>query len=130
MESIAKNKNQITLYFSSENSLGKQLHAYVESSEKKVLPIDISKTKVTGTQWAEIAEGLGVEISGLIDQDHPDFKNEYGDSDIDLDENGWLRLLEKSPHLLKFPVAIDGKNYIALKTGASFKERLDPDSCL
>lgn len=128
MDSIAKDKNQITLFYSSENSLGKQVQAYVESADKKVLGVDISKTKVTGTQWSEIAEGLGVDISDLVDRQHPDFKNEYGDSDINLDWNDWLKLLEKSPHILKYPVAIDGEDYIPLKTAASFKEHFTADS--
>ena len=56
---IAMDKKQLTLYYSSENSLGKQVHAYVKSSGKDQLTIDISKTNITGTQWAELADGLG-----------------------------------------------------------------------
>jgi len=33
---IAMDKKQITLYYSSKNSLGKQLNAYIESSEKNI----------------------------------------------------------------------------------------------
>ena len=128
MGTIAKDKNQITLFYSSENSLGKQLSAYVKSSEKKVLTIDISKTKVTSTQWTEIAEGAGVEISDLIGTDHPDFKRKYGEDKMDLDSNDWLKILEKNPQLLKYPVAITGDNYLILETAASFKEHMENDS--
>ena len=125
---IAMDKKQITLYYSSKNSIGKQIHAYVEASGKKNLAIDISKTNVTGTQWAEIADGLNIPIRDLVAQDHPDFLETYGENKQDLDENDWLKILEKEPHLLKHPIAIDGENYIELESAASFKKFIEPDS--
>lgn len=125
---IAMDKRQITLYYSSENSIGKQIHAYVQSSEKKNLAVDISKTNVTGTQWAELASGLNKEIKDLVAQDHPDFLNTYGEKDQDLDENDWLKILNKEPHLLKHPIAVDGEDFIELESAASFKKFIAPDS--
>ncbi|UWX54447.1 hypothetical protein NYZ99_16205 [Maribacter litopenaei] len=125
---IAMDKRQITLYYSSENSIGKQIHAYVESSQKKNLAIDISKTNVTGTQWAELADGLHKEIKDLVAMDHPDFLNTYGEQGQDLDENDCIKILQKEPHLLKHPIAIDGNHYIELESAASFKKFMEPDS--
>ncbi|MGB3152623.1 MAG: hypothetical protein WBB27_18350 [Maribacter sp.] len=128
MGSIAKDKNQITLFYSSKNSLGKQIDAYVASSEKATLSVDISKTTVTAKQWAEIADGLGIEIKGLIGTDYPDFKKEYGKGQKDLEANDWLKILENNPHLLKHPIAINGSDYLVLKTAASFKKYMENDS--
>ncbi len=128
MGSIAKDKNQITLFYSSENSLGKQVDAYVSSSEKKVLSIDVSKTKVTGTQWTEIADGLGVEVSDLVGTDNPDFNDKYGEDSKSLETNDWLKILEKNPQLLNYPVAINGNNYLKLESAASFKKYMENDS--
>lgn len=128
MGTIAKDKRQITLYYSSKTSIGKQLDAYVNASEKKVLSIDISKTDVTGTHWVEIAEGLGVQVSDLIGNDHPDFKEKYGDGKIDLEANDWLKVLENNPELLKSPIAINGEDYQWLETSAAFKKYMEHDS--
>jgi arsenate reductase-like glutaredoxin family protein len=125
---IAMDKKQITLYYSSENSLGKQIHAYVESSEKKHLAIDISKTNVTGTQWAELAGGLNKHISELISTDHPDFKAKYNDENPDLDDNDWLKILNKNPSLLKYPIIVIGEEFIELKSASDFKHYMEPDS--
>lgn len=125
---IAMDKKQITLYYSSETSLGKQLNAYVESSEKKHLTIDISKTKVTGTQWAELADGLGKQIAALVNNKHPDFKEEYGDSDANLNDDDWLKVLNKNPSLLKYPILVKSGQYIELKSASDFKHHMDPDS--
>ncbi|MGO4920044.1 arsenate reductase family protein [Maribacter spongiicola] len=125
---IAMDKKQITLYYSSENSIGKQLNAYVESSGKDHLTIDISKTNVTGTQWAELADGLGKNISDLINTEHADFKKIYGDDTIDLDDDGWLKILNKNPVLLKNAIVIKGENFIELTSASDFKQYMDPDS--
>ena len=125
---IAMDKKQITLYYSSETSLGKQVNAYVESSEKDHLTIDIAKTNVTGTQWAELAEGLHKAISDLINREHPDFKSKYGDSDVNLDDDDWLKVLHKNPSLLKYPIIVKGKEFIELKSASDFKHYMEPDS--
>lgn len=125
---IAMDKRQIILYYSSENSLGKQVNAYVESSEKKHLTIDISKTNVTGTQWAELADGLGKQIADLINNEHPDFKEKYGDSDAILNDDDWLKVLNKNPSLLKYPIIIKGDKYIELTSASDFKHHMDSDS--
>ena len=128
MGSIAKDEKQITLYYNSESSLGKQINAYVSSAEKEVLAIDISKTKVTAKQWAEIADGLKQKISELVDEKHPDFKATYGDETIDLEEKDWLRLLEKNPKVLKNAIAINGNQYLNMDSAASFKKYYEADS--
>lgn len=125
---IAMDKKQITLYYSSENSIGKQLNAYVESSGEDHLTIDISKTNVTGTQWAELADGLGKNISDLVNTDHADFKKIYGDDTIDLDDDGWLKILNKNPVLLKNAIVIKGETFIELTSASDFKQYINPDS--
>ncbi|WP_116771498.1 arsenate reductase family protein [Maribacter litoralis] len=125
---IAMDKKQITLYYSSENSIGKQLNAYVESSGKDHLTIDISKTNVTGTQWAELAEGLGKDVSDLVNTDLPDFKETYGENYVDLDNDGWLKILDKNPRFLKNAIVIKGDKYIELTSASDYKQYMDPDS--
>ena len=68
---ISKNKRKATLYYNSASSIGKQCYGYVQASKKKVLGIDISKTKVTGTQWVELAENLNLKVKDLIGMKNP-----------------------------------------------------------
>lgn len=125
---ISKNEHKITLYYNSENTIGKQTYAYVKPSEEHVLAIDISQTKVTGTQWAEIAENLNMPIADLINQQHPDFVKEYGSEKVDLDENDWLRVLEKRPVLLAYPIVIKGNNFIVIKNPSDYVKFIENDS--
>lgn len=125
---IAMDGKQIKLYYSSKNSLGKQLNAYVKSSKMKNLTIDISKTNITGTQWMELADGLGKNICDLINRDHPDFKEAYGDSKANLDDEDWLKVLDKNPQLLKHALLIKGDKYIELTSASDFKQHMEADS--
>lgn len=125
---IAKNDRQITLYYNSQTTLGKQTFAYVEPSRKKILAVDISRTKVTGTQWAEIAEGLNVEISNLINQEHPDFVKLYGSEPLDMERHDWLKLLQNHPEVLACPVVIDGNRFIQINNPSDFAKFLDTDN--
>ncbi len=125
---IAKNDNQITLFYDSETSLGKQTYAYVESAEKDILAVDISKTKVTGTQWAELADNLNVPIRELVDQDHPNFVKAYGKDKVDLDENGWFKVLENTPSILSCAIVVDGEKTIPIKSPSDFVKYIEDDS--
>ncbi len=125
---IAKDDDQITLFYNSETSIGKQTLGYVDSSERDIQTVDISKTKVTGTQWTELAEGVKMPISELVDQEHPDFKEAYGPDQVDLDEHDWLRVLEKTPSVLAYPVAIQGKRFLAIRNPSDFAKFIEADS--
>lgn len=125
---IARNNNEIKLYYSSENTIGKQTYAYVVSSEKKTQSIDVSKTKIPGSHWVEIADNLGVTIQHLINREHPDFIKQYGEKKIDLDQHDWLRILENHPETLAFPIAIMGEKTIAIHSPSDFAKYLDPDT--
>tara|TARA_R110000868_G_scaffold28633_2_gene107206 strand:- start:63029 stop:63442 length:414 start_codon:yes stop_codon:yes gene_type:complete len=125
---ISKDNNKITLYYNSKNSIGKQCYAYVQASEKKVLGVDLSKTKVTGTQWSELAENLNIPIKDLIDVNHADFVREYGSDKVDMEPNDWLKILEKKPKLVQFPILIFGTSFYQLKSGADFKKYLGASS--
>lgn len=125
---ITRNNNEIRIYFSSETSIGKQAYAYVNASEKKVLGVDVSKTKVPGSHWAEIADGLNIKIRELVNTKHPDFIKEYGDKKIDLDQHDWLRILEKHPETLAFPVVIMENKTMAIHTPSDFVKYMDPDT--
>lgn len=125
---ISTDKNKLSLYYNSESSIGKQCYAYVQSSDKKVLGIDITKTTVTPTQWTELADGLNIKVKDLLDTSHPDFKQKYGEDAIAMEPNDWLKILEKNPQLVQFPVLIFGEKYYQLKSGAEFKKYLEADS--
>ena len=120
MGTISKDARKITLFYHSGTSLGKQTYPYVTTAIRRVLAIDISKTKVTGTQWTEIAEGLGIGIAELVHRKHPDFIKQYGSPDVDLETDGWLNVLRNKPHLLICPIIIVGTAFFKVNSPSDF----------
>lgn len=121
---ISKDNRQIKLYYNSQSSLGKQTRAYIEASGRKILTIDISKTKVTGTQWLEITDKLNIKISELVNQKHPDFVKIYGDKELALEQEDWLKLIEKHPIIINYPIVINGKEFLQIKSPSQFAKHL------
>lgn len=128
MSAIPENDRQITIYYDSKSSLGRKCYAAAESSGARVKSIDLTTTKVTGTDWVELADMLNVKVLDLIDQGHPIFIDLYGEDKVDLDTNDAIKILEKHPETLVFPIVIRGNRAIQAKNSGELHKLVDPDS--
>lgn len=124
---ISKHKNMIKLYYSSKSSVGKQTHSYLNASLKDLLAIDVTKTNVTGSQWKEMAEHLKSSVGNLITKNHPSFTRLH-DINIDLDDNGWIKILDNNPEVLVHPIVIIDNTYIQIKNPSDIEKILEPNS--
>lgn len=87
-----------------------------KSFQEKILDVDLSKTKVTGTQWTELAKRLEKPIKELINIEHPDFMKEYGKThDLHGDED-WLKVLVNNPKVVTQPILVNGDKVIQIDT--------------
>lgn len=127
MSVISTNNKMIKIYYSSKSTIGKQTYSYVNASFKELLAIDVVKTNVTGTQWKEMAEHLKMSIGDLIDKEHPIYIENY-DKDADLDEHGWIKVLDNHPEVLNFPIVILGNLFLQIKNPSDIEKHLDPNS--
>ena len=125
---IATNNRELNLYYNANNSIGMQTLAFVQASKKKVLAVDLSKTKVTGTQWAELADLLGIPIKDLINTEHPDFIKLYGkDNDLEGDDD-WIKVLQKNPSVVTQPILVNGNKAMQVNTPSDVMVFLDAES--
>tara|TARA_R110000751_G_scaffold223731_1_gene325846 strand:+ start:292 stop:702 length:411 start_codon:yes stop_codon:yes gene_type:complete len=124
---IAKHDNMNKIYYSSKSSIGKKTLAYLKASHKDLLDIDITKTKVTGTQWKEIAQNLDVTIDNLVDKNVFDF-TAYKDSNADLSETDWIKVLNNSPEVLTYPIVVLGKDFYQIHNPSEIEKLLEPNS--
>ena len=122
---IATNKRELNLYYNPNSSVGMQTLAFVEASKYKVLAVDLTQTKVTGTQWAELAERLGKPIKALINTDHPDFIHAYGKNhDLESDDD-WLKVLENNPKVVTQPILVHGDQALQVSNPTMVLEFLE-----
>ncbi|PHQ30194.1 MAG: hypothetical protein COA80_05790 [Leeuwenhoekiella sp.] len=127
MKSIARSENQITLIYNSENHVGERTHAHASAiKDKELQAIDIAKTPLTGTQWAELADGLNTTVKGLLS-----FENVSDDDELktaDFDENDYIKIIENRPELLAHPILIHDDKMKQVTNPTEAQEFLGVDS--
>ncbi|MGB3775264.1 MAG: hypothetical protein WA951_08410 [Leeuwenhoekiella sp.] len=128
MNSIARNDNQLTLVYSSKTRLGKRTRAHVDAVKSTELQtIDVAETKLTGTQLAELAQGLNKEIKDLVNYEEAD--NEEEDQvQGDYDDNDYINILNNSPELFTHPIAILGKQMLQITNPTDIQQFIEVDS--
>lgn len=114
MGEIATSDRQITLYYNSESRRAKQTLAYAKAEGLAILQIDILKTPLTGTQIAELANRLGIEVKDLINQEHPAYMSKFDSHE--LSTNDWIKLIRSNPEIMKQPIALRGSMTILVET--------------
>jgi arsenate reductase len=114
MGEIATSRRQITLYYNSNSSRAKQTLAYAKAEGLPILEIDILKTKLTGTQIAELADRLKLEIKDLVNQEHPSYTQKFEHHNFS--DNDWIKMIQHNPEIMKQPIALRGNITILVET--------------
>jgi arsenate reductase-like glutaredoxin family protein len=125
---LTTTKNHLQLIYNSKNSLGKQALAYINSSEKSIYTLDTAKDNLTPTQWSEIASKLELSIAELVDKNQSDFKNEFGSDDIVMDDDQWIKVINKKPYLITKPILVAGDRVFQITTPSDILKYIEADS--
>ncbi|MEB8345205.1 hypothetical protein OO010_04055 [Flavobacteriaceae bacterium KMM 6898] len=115
MGEIATSERQITLYYNPNSTRAKQTLAYAKAEGLPIHEIDILKTPITGTQIAELAGRLDMEIKDLVNQDHPIYIAKFKEHH-DFSDDDWIKMIRNNPDIMKQPIAIRGKLTILIET--------------
>lgn len=124
---IATDSNKITFYYNSNSNVDKQSLAYVQDSLKKILTIDVSKTKVSDTQWVEIATKLNLTLADLVNKNHPDFTKNYN-SDTVLSEDDWIKVIQNNPDVIANAILVIEDKFYKIETPSQVRQLLGTNS--
>jgi len=114
MGEIATSDRQITVFYSSKSRRAKQTMAYTKAEGLPIQEVDILKTKLTGTQIAELADRLSIHIKDLVNQEHPSYKKRFEHHDFS--ERDWIKMIQHNPEIMKQPIALRGDITILVET--------------
>jgi len=120
---LARDDREFTLIYSHNTRVGKHTLAYLQGIEEKLNAIDISKTKVSDTQWTEIAEALNCKVGDLIDKRLVEVEDTS-----DFGTNDWLKILQNNDAVLSHPIAINGKSTKQITNGSDVLKFFGVDS--
>tara|TARA_R110002020_G_scaffold263529_6_gene478222 strand:+ start:371 stop:853 length:483 start_codon:yes stop_codon:yes gene_type:complete len=127
MKSIARDDNQLTLIYSSTTRVGKRTRAHIDAlKDRELQTIDIAETPLTGTQWAEVADGLNKKIKDLLSYEEIEDDDELQGSDFD--DNDYIKILKERPELLAHPIAIQGDRMKQIINPTEIQEFIGVDS--
>ena len=96
--------NELFFYFNPTHTIDKQMRAYAQSISQHINEINIEKERITLTGWQTILEKLKLRPKDLLNRAHPDYQSKIAGKTWD--DEGWLNILTRNPHLLKAPIAI------------------------
>jgi arsenate reductase len=114
MGEIATSKRQVTLFYNPKSERGKQTLAYAKSTGLAVQEVDILKTKLTGSQLAELADKLHIEVADLVNQEHPAYTSHFSHHNYSTDD--WIKMIQHNPEIMKQPIALHGETATLIKT--------------
>lgn len=99
MGEIVISDRLITLIYNAKSVREKQALAYAKAARNAIREINISKTKLAGTQ---IADKLKIKIQDLANQDHPAYIKKFKQHDFS--ENDWIKVIQHLPEIMKQPL--------------------------
>jgi len=106
--------SELYFYHSPTQLVDKQTLAYAKSISPFVNTIDLSKEKLTATQWNTLLVKLNLRAKDLLNRAHPDYQRFIAGKNWD--DESWLNILIKSPNLIKAPIASLRRNAILCLT--------------
>jgi len=124
---ISKNHNQINLYYHPEHRLAKKCIAIANANKAKVLAIDISKTRVSQTDWSEIARILNTSVVNLVDLEHEAVTSKFGKTP-DVDEFSALKIIQNNPEVIHSPIALRKDKVVVADTARDILKLQDSDT--
>lgn len=120
-------ERQLNFYYYPGHKLSKDALAYAESSDAKLNAVNIKKTKITGTQWVELANMLGGKVEDLLVKEHPVFQ-EIFDKNTSLSTEDAIKILHNHPEMLVYPIATRGNKAVRIKMTTDVLQLTKPDT--
>ncbi|WP_100614991.1 arsenate reductase family protein [Confluentibacter citreus] len=115
---LATDDKELIYIYSNQSNLGKKVLAYAQSSDKVLRAINIDKEKISDTIWLEIADMVNKPLAELFS---PELTDSHGiDNALDYNTDDLLKIVNKNPSLLQYPIAINGKKAISIKDRYDF----------
>ncbi|MCE7057622.1 glutaredoxin [Algoriphagus sp. AGSA1] len=95
--------SELYFYHSPSQVVDKQTLAYAKSVAQFVNTIDLSKERLTATQWHSLLIKLNLRAKDLLNRASPDYQRHIAGKNWD--DESWLNILIKYPNLIKAPIA-------------------------
>ncbi len=102
--------NELVIYYDATSSSSKQTRAYAHSISSHVNATSYQDLRCSSTYWRDLLEMLQLRPKDLLNRAHPEYQSKIRGNNFD--DEGWLTVLIRYPHLIKAPIAIKNRRAI------------------
>ncbi len=104
------NPREILIYYNPESSSDRKTIAYAKSMSKHVKTYSHGDAQVTTTAWKSLLKKMDIEPKKLFNKALPEYQSSLKGKE--LDEEGWLHVIQHNTHLLRSPIAVRGDKVV------------------
>jgi len=126
MSVLTTDENLMTLLYSSESQLGKQVLGYVQGVNDDLRTIDVVETQLGDTVWVTLADGLNKSLGELFSMRAGELPDDTDSASFSTDD--WLKVIENNPAVLRKPIAIKGKEFLQVENRSEILKFFGVDS--
>ena len=105
---------EIMIYYNPERSSDRQTVAHAKGITRHIKSYAHSSSPSTGYSWQVILKSLEIHPKELLNKADPYYQQHIRGREFDME--GWLKVLQYNPQLIKAPIAIRGNKAILCKS--------------
>lgn len=98
--------NEIFIMYDPSSSKGRQTLAFAHTLSPNIKGWDVAQKPLTPTQWRNLLDMLALRPKDLLDRSKEYYQEHLRGSD--LDDEGWLNVLQRNTALLLAPIVVKG----------------------
>lgn len=97
--------NFVTIYYNPDNHQHQKALAYLESTGKKVVTVNLMAEPITPTRLQKLALEMGCAVNEMVDQHTETYQQKY--KGTALSDSDWLTVLCHNHDMIKLPIVVD-----------------------
>lgn len=100
------NPREILIYYNPNSSSDRKTVAYANALTPHIKSYSHQQANCSSTTWQVILNNLNVDPKKLFNKALPEYQLNIKGKE--LDNEGWINVLKRNPHLLRAPIALRG----------------------
>ncbi len=104
------NPREILIYYNPSSSSDRKTVAYARSVSTHIRSYSYGESRRSSTYWQGMLNKLQIDPKKLFNKALPEYQEKLRGKD--LNDEGWIKVLQHNPHLLRAPIAIRGNRVI------------------
>ena len=109
-DNMITNPREILIYYNPSSVSDRKMVAYAKTLSPYIRSYSYDQANCSSTMWQGIINRLAIEPKRLFNKALPEYQSKLRGKE--LDEEGWINVIKRNPHLLRAPIAMRGKSAV------------------